>query len=646
MSGKDWSKVSALLEEQMPKAGYDEASVDGALQLWADFLETAPRWRKPGIYAAGVEYCIIQMSYSRRTQKEVAQAYGVSVSSVASAYHTIWDDLSLSRFNQKYVSEPSAEANPFEQLKTLLMSGVFGFKPPEPIQWRNEQRRVLNALPQKQWVWSLLVLPSPVLIEEEPDRVFHMALLHDDGGNEVMESLLIDLEQMTLDDFRSKFVVQCQQRGGRPARLVCTHEDVVDVLISAMLKVDVKVSFEPEHEANVVRQFRLLNEADQVSLVRDPGGQVFEHFGEFLKQGQRMLELEPWMTFTPNEALIMEHSTLSGCAVFMGHDQSVYGASIFESLEDVRQLHIQDPAVFNEPGRFEEVRKQVPRALSVTRFDWGDLNQRTLDDLESVGIKVSHGDSIVLPMVTQGCVSHADIAYLIQVLTALGEALEDRYLESDGDYYVRVGRKSVKVYGELIMVVQRDESFDVHAAIAPFEEQKYQHYESQLLLRFDESDEAADFRARGFEPYLLDICLEMGFSYLGVLVPRMDHHTFKKLCFEILPRKLTIDFVDGRLFQEELLAFWSFLDKTFGVKKPKIMKVLKSPSFVVRFEAAMNDEQNWGMAKTFAMGGTPSMSTMPVIAESGQTKKKASKQKKKKRKQAKTSRSKNRKKKK
>ncbi|MFH1573065.1 MAG: hypothetical protein ABIG68_03735, partial [Acidobacteriota bacterium] len=86
-------QVEALLQSRMSEAGYDAEQVRNGRMLWRDFCASqAPNIRKPGVWAAAVDYAIGRLEYrSDQTQQLVAERYGVSSGSVSKRHVEIWE---------------------------------------------------------------------------------------------------------------------------------------------------------------------------------------------------------------------------------------------------------------------------------------------------------------------------------------------------------------------------------------------------------------------------------------------------------------------------------------------------------------------------------------------------------------------------
>ena len=87
----------------MQERGFGLFEVTRAVRLWRDYKKKArPRYRKPGVYAATVEYIMQLLGYYQGTQEEIARYYGVSVGAVGAKVSDIELALGLHQHDERY----------------------------------------------------------------------------------------------------------------------------------------------------------------------------------------------------------------------------------------------------------------------------------------------------------------------------------------------------------------------------------------------------------------------------------------------------------------------------------------------------------------------------------------------------------------
>jgi hypothetical protein len=108
--------VESLFVPSMQEVGFGLWELTSALRLWRDFKKKAnPSYRKPGVYAAAVEYAMVLFGFYEGSQAEIGEAYGVSGGTVGTKFREIERALNLYQYDERYsqVEDPSA---PFRAL--------------------------------------------------------------------------------------------------------------------------------------------------------------------------------------------------------------------------------------------------------------------------------------------------------------------------------------------------------------------------------------------------------------------------------------------------------------------------------------------------------------------------------------------------
>ncbi|TKJ28295.1 MAG: hypothetical protein CEE40_11825 [Chloroflexi bacterium B3_Chlor] len=120
--------VESLFVNGMEVSEFGVPEVLRAVRLWREFKEKAqPRYRRPEVYAAAVEYIMVLFGFYRDSQVEIGARYGVSPSSISSKWHEIERMVGLSQFDARY----SIHQDPGAGLEAMLRQR--GEEPPPPI---------------------------------------------------------------------------------------------------------------------------------------------------------------------------------------------------------------------------------------------------------------------------------------------------------------------------------------------------------------------------------------------------------------------------------------------------------------------------------------------------------------------------------
>lgn len=120
--------VERLFVAGMEDSEFGVPEIGRAVRMWREFRQRAnPIFRRPGIYAAAVEYIMVLFGFYRDSQASIAERYGVSPSSVSSRWREIEDILRLSQFDSRY----SVHEDPGAGLEAMLRGR--GEEPPPAV---------------------------------------------------------------------------------------------------------------------------------------------------------------------------------------------------------------------------------------------------------------------------------------------------------------------------------------------------------------------------------------------------------------------------------------------------------------------------------------------------------------------------------
>ncbi|UNC93372.1 tetratricopeptide repeat protein [Candidatus Contubernalis alkaliaceticus] len=97
---EEWQEVlNCTLHKMKELDCYDKEFIEDVKAIWSDFINTVhpevPLIKKPMVWAAGLEYALVRFHFLDFTQKQIAQRYGVSSSSVSSKFKLINEALKL-----------------------------------------------------------------------------------------------------------------------------------------------------------------------------------------------------------------------------------------------------------------------------------------------------------------------------------------------------------------------------------------------------------------------------------------------------------------------------------------------------------------------------------------------------------------------
>ena len=149
--------------------------------------------------------------------------------------------------------------------------------------------------------------------------------------------------------------------------------------------------------------------------------------------------------------------------------------------------------------------------------------------------------------------------------------------------------------------------FDVHQSI--FDEhgeqdsERADDYIHSLMDEFADSPEAdpifEEIGDIGWAASMMEFCI----NYIGEPPPEMSLIDFEEVVFELFPRKVSVDPEAAPEIIKELTAFWKFLDRQYDLPNAKQILSTLDESAAERLEQELSNPSNFGMAKSFVMGG-------------------------------------------
>jgi hypothetical protein len=145
--------------------------------------------------------------------------------------------------------------------------------------------------------------------------------------------------------------------------------------------------------------------------------------------------------------------------------------------------------------------------------------------------------------------------------------------------------------------------FDIHRPLTnphgEIDEHIAGEFEAELMKRFAESPEAEHMDEIGWAGSVL----EYGRVYEGVTVTTMGKRELSRVLLDIFPRKVSCEPSSAPEIVEELRAFWSFVRREFGLSNADECLAILDHEMGRTMERELADPRNFGMAKSFVMGG-------------------------------------------
>lgn len=147
--------------------------------------------------------------------------------------------------------------------------------------------------------------------------------------------------------------------------------------------------------------------------------------------------------------------------------------------------------------------------------------------------------------------------------------------------------------------------FDIHTSIhdrhGELNDRKAAAYRDGLLDAFANSPEgqALGVPVGGW----VDLLFEYAFEHLGVAIPAMTTADFEEILFDLYPRKVSTPAESAGVIVTELRAFWQFVHRQYALPNAAALLAVLDGGAERRLYEALDNPQNYGMAKSFMMQG-------------------------------------------
>ena len=149
--------------------------------------------------------------------------------------------------------------------------------------------------------------------------------------------------------------------------------------------------------------------------------------------------------------------------------------------------------------------------------------------------------------------------------------------------------------------------FDIHQNLfdedGESDEGEVEEYIDGLMNQFADSSEAEPIFKAGLRLGWAGSMMHYAFGHLGVAPTSMALAEFREVVYQIIPRKVSVEADRAEEIVTELRAFWSFLQRSYGLKNAaEILRDLDANA-VERLHDELDDSTNFGMAKSiFGLG--------------------------------------------
>jgi hypothetical protein len=123
-----------------------------------------------------------------------------------------------------------------------------------------------------------------------------------------------------------------------------------------------------------------------------------------------------------------------------------------------------------------------------------------------------------------------------------------------------------------------------------------------LIDEFLASDEGKPFQQTG--AHYVVMVIDYAFQYEAATLADVDRRVIGIVLFSLFPEKVSTEPQSASAIVSETRAFWTFLQRQYGLKTAAGILSLLDANAADRLERELADPSNYGMAKSFFMAGS------------------------------------------
>jgi hypothetical protein len=150
-------------------------------------------------------------------------------------------------------------------------------------------------------------------------------------------------------------------------------------------------------------------------------------------------------------------------------------------------------------------------------------------------------------------------------------------------------------------------TFDIHRPLTreygEIDEAAAEAFEAELLEGFDDSPEMKPILEGTDRVCWAGLLLEYARLYEGVTVTTMGKRALSGVLLELFPRNVSCEPSSAPEIVAELRAFWSFLRRELELPNADECLAVLDAEMTQTLERELANPKNYGMAKSFVMGG-------------------------------------------
>lgn len=475
---------------------------------------------------------------------------------------------------------------------------------------------------QVEWVGGVAQMPSSVVGEGAPYRP--EALLWLDPTDGVVLGMTVakpgEILAGAVESLTQTIARPMVAKARAPQRIRVASQDLAQALRVGHPTLEVVCAPTPEVDVVMDSMREHLAAEHQVQTYLGPGVSP-ALMASFFHSAAALYRAKPWGVVPADQnflaVTIEEFGLRDAVLVIIGHLGDSFGFILFSTFDDFDAFHEAASALERGEEAF-----RMPRHSALNFERGADLDPSMRKEVSKHGWEVAGPAAYPVPIVVEeDVVARPATVDEVNALEAIALALpqllrshqQDLTAAWNDEAAVVSSQVKVKTHGGEVEVAFRvphpklpsgsplnlmDEFFEL-AQEDEIDPAVREELEAELLARFEDSPEGRALAEVSFASMLMDFAANYFTATIATLTPPV----LKELVFHLLPQKASVAASEAGNIIAELRAFYSFLNREFGLPQAEACLQVLGAGAVKKLTAAMSDSSNFGMAKSLFMAG-------------------------------------------
>lgn len=481
-----------------------------------------------------------------------------------------------------------------------------------------------NHLPRcGEWIGALVTFPSYVTGEGEPYKPIAVMWLEPEADC-IVDSQLVRPEEALpraagLFHLATRAPLAGEPR--KPLRVRVADEALAHALRGSLGDVELVVAPTPEIDeviASMTAHFagRDREDAEHITYL----GPDLEpaDLAHLFRAVARLYRAQPWAKIPPDGFVAVECERLGiaeGALCIVGQQGESFGFSLFRSVEEAAQFW--EAAASGErdkiPPHFMVVfddRRELPDVLvrQIAQHGWEVAGPRAYPSFVAIDDElVARGLTLEEHVGMTGIVTA--LAELVEREPQLGHAWQTgERVGWSGRIETARGDVDVEVWAPLWVggdagasAANDDEPERWESVVDPdgvLDHDLFEDHFAALMARFEETPECTEESLP-----IAEMLVEYAAMQFGVTIVGLTPDEMKKLLFELIPNKVTIEAEAAPLIVATMRGLLTLAERELGSTTATKCLAQLGPSAVDRLARELADERNFGMAKKLFVQG-------------------------------------------